>query len=187
MDFRPEDGGRGRGIAAAIVGFFAACWFGWAQEDPPGWLVPLLVVGVVLSVVVAIAGIVLAVRSPSGSSPMADPRTRTRYFVTVGIEVALIWAGSALLGATGHDEYVAAWIAFVVGVHFVPLGRFFAERELQLSGVLITIVAVVAAVVTVATGHTSSTVAGAGSGTLLVLTGALSVLGIRIPEPARAN
>ncbi|TQS41246.1 hypothetical protein [Cryptosporangium phraense] len=182
IDLRPEQGGRGRGIAAAIEGGFAACWFGWAQAEPPGWLVPLLIVGAVLSGALAVGGVVLAVRSPSGSSPMAVARTRTQYYVTVAIEVVLIWAGSALLGATGHDEYIAAWIALVVGVHFVPLGRFFGEPLLQISGVVISLVAIGAAVVALATDSGSSTVAGTGTGLALLVTGVLTLFGVRAPN-----
>jgi hypothetical protein len=33
--------------------------------------------------------------------------------------------GNAVLGATGHGNYVAAWTALVVGAHFLGFGRLF--------------------------------------------------------------
>jgi hypothetical protein len=187
VKLRPEQGGRGRGIAAVIEGIFAAMWFGWAQSEPPGWLVPILIVGSVLGALVAVGGLVLAVRSPSGSSPMADPAVRRRYNIVVGIEAAAIFAGAALLGQLAPD-FIAAWIALIVGLHFVPLGRFFGERLLEVSGWAVTAVAVLAAVTAATTDSSSSTVAGVGTGLILLVTGVLSLLGIRLapttPEPA---
>ena len=181
MDLR--EGGRGRGVAAVIEGFFGAMWFGWAQSSSPGWLVPVLIVGSVLSVLLLVGGVVLAWRSPAGSSPMAEPRVRRRYGITVGIEFGLAFVGAALLGALGGEHYIAAWIAGVVGVHFVPLGHFFGERLLQASGALITVVALVATVVAASGGTDTSTVAGTGTGLLLLLTGVLTLAGVRLSPP----
>jgi hypothetical protein len=167
-----------------IEGFFGAMWFGWAQNEPPDWLVPVLVVGTVLCVALAVGGAVVAWRSPDDSSPMADPRVRRQYGITVGIEFAVIFVGAALLGALDGQQYIAAWIAAVVGIHFVPLGRFFGERLLQISGVLITVVALVAAIVAATQDVDSSTVAGAGTGLLLLLTGLLTLAGVRVPGAA---
>lgn len=154
-------------------------WFGWAQTEPPGWLVPILIAGSVLGVLIAIGGIVLAIRSPSGSSPMADDRVRRRYNVIVGIEFGLIFVGAAILGQVAED-FISAWIALVVGVHFVPLARAFGERLLELAGWAITAVAVVAGVVAATTDHNSSTVAGTGAGLLLLVTAVLTLLGVRL-------
>ena len=40
-------------------------------------------------------------------------------------EVVALFGGAALLGATGRHEYVIAWFATVVGVHFLAFGRLF--------------------------------------------------------------
>lgn len=184
MNLRPEQGGRGRGIAATIEGFFGLMWFGWGTADAPEWLGRLLFAGVVISAAVLVVGIFLAVRSPSGSTPMADPAVRRRYNIIVGIEFATIFVGAALLGQFAPD-FIAAWIALVVGVHFVPLGRVFGERLLELSGYLIAVVAVVAGVVAVVNDTNSNVVAGAGTGLILLVTGLLTLLGVRLaPSPA---
>ncbi|GAA3382367.1 hypothetical protein [Cryptosporangium minutisporangium] len=184
MSLRTEHGGRGRGIAAAIEGLFGLTWFAWANAEAPGWLSPVLLVGSVLALVVLVAGVVLAVRSPAGSTPMADPAIRRRYNLVVAIEFAVIFLGAALLGRFAPD-FVAAWIALVVGVHFVPLGRYFGERLLEVAGWVITAVAVAAGVVALTTDANSSTVAGVGTGLTLLVAGALALLGIRLFGTAR--
>ncbi|GAA0260867.1 hypothetical protein [Cryptosporangium japonicum] len=179
MELRPEQGGRGRGVAAVIEGFFGAMWFAWATSSAPGWLLPVLIAGAVAGLAVVVLGVVLARRSPSGSSPMADPAVRKRYNIIVAVEFGLIFAGAAVLGQVA-EGYIAAWIALIVGLHFVPLGRVFAQRLLEAAGWVITAVAVVAAVVALATDGETSTVAGIGAGVTLVATGVLTFLGVRV-------
>ena len=45
------------------------------------------------------------------------------YRVVVALEVIALFGGGALLWATGHSEYTIAWYAWVVGIHFVIVGR----------------------------------------------------------------
>jgi hypothetical protein len=61
--------GRGRGVTVAVDGFFAFVWFGWGQAAAPSWLVIPLTVGGVLSVLLAVAGVVVAIRSPARCPP----------------------------------------------------------------------------------------------------------------------
>ena len=84
------ESGRARGIAAAIEGYFAVAWFGWAMASAvPRLLTLVLQIGIGLGILVAIAGIVLAVRSPAQSTPMRDRAVRRRYGIVVGLEFAL--------------------------------------------------------------------------------------------------
>jgi hypothetical protein len=48
-----------------------------------------------------------------------------RYLLVVALEILAIGGGNALLGSTGLSEYVAAWVATVIGLHFVAFGRLF--------------------------------------------------------------
>ena len=70
--------GRDRGVTVAVEGFFAFVWFGWGQADAPAWLVAPLAVGAGLSVLLAVAGIVVTKRSAGRLRVMADPRARRR-------------------------------------------------------------------------------------------------------------
>jgi hypothetical protein len=83
---------------------------------------------------------------------MADPVVRRRYSIVVGLEFGLLGAGAAVLGATGQDRWIPAWICAGVGVHFFPLASTLANRSLRLLGVLLIAVAA-AALVTLLAGR----------------------------------
>jgi hypothetical protein len=160
---------RGEVIGAAVLAFAGGAWFGWAQDDPPRSWVPYLAAGSVVSVLcwVALVGLVVRRRTTTGSG-MADPRVRRGYWMTVAVEVALIVGGNLLLAAVGHPDYDAAWTLFVVGVHFVPLARIFHARALALTGAVVAVVAVGAAVLGLASDVAPSAVAGAGGGVVFI-------------------
>jgi hypothetical protein len=172
---------RGEVVGAAVLAFAGIAWFGWAQEDPPSSWVPFLIAGSVVSAILLLALVVLlARRRTTGGSPMADPRVRRHYWVTVAIEVVLIVAGNLLLAAVGHPEYDAAWTLFVVGVHFVPLARIFDSRGLALTGAVAAVAAVAAACVGLASDLAPSGAAGVGGGVVFIGY-AMWVLGRRRP------
>ena len=58
--------GRDRGVTVAVEGFFAFVWFGWGQAAAPAWLVVPLAVGTGLSVLLAVAGVVVTSGRPGG-------------------------------------------------------------------------------------------------------------------------
>jgi hypothetical protein len=171
--------GRGRGIAAAIEGYFAAAWFGWAMAAAVPRLTQLLQIGIGLGALIAIAGIVLAVRSPAESTPMRDPAVRRRYWIVVGLEFALLGAGAAVLAISGLAQWAPVWICAGVGVHFIPLSRVLGDRFLVILGALITAVAVAALVVGLTSAVAPSTVTGAGAGLCLLITAAITLIAKR--------
>jgi hypothetical protein len=59
------------------------------------------------------------------------------YLLVVAIEVAAIAGGNALLTATGHGHYVIAWVATVVGLHLVALGRLFHAGLYRIGAALV--------------------------------------------------
>lgn len=61
---------------ATIEGYFAAAWFGWAQADPPAWLVPPLIVGSVLGIGLAVAAVIGTIRARGEHTPLRDPGVR---------------------------------------------------------------------------------------------------------------
>ncbi len=70
---------------AAVFGFFASAWFGWAQESPPRRWKPFLVTGSVLSVLTAAAGGLLLWRLWNDATAF-DDTTGPRFGIVVGIE-----------------------------------------------------------------------------------------------------
>lgn len=172
--------GRARGIAAAIEGYFAAAWFGWAMAAvAPQLLTQLLQIGIGLGILAAIAGIVLAVRSPAESTPMRDRAVRRRYGIVVGLEFALLGAGATVLAITGLAKWIPVWICAGVGVHFIPLSRVLGDQFLIILGVLITAVALAALVIGLTSAVAPGTITGAGAGLCLLITAAITLIARR--------
>ena len=163
--------------AAAIEGFFAAMWFGWGQEGPPAGVSIILVVGSILAVIVAIGGVVTAYRARGEPSPLAGAGAGRKYGIIVGTEFGLIGLGAATLGATGHADFIAAWICVVVGVHFAPLGRVFPGIGMAIIAAVVTAVGIAAFAVGATTTLLPSTITGLGAGTCLLGHGALLLIG----------
>lgn len=162
-------------VNGLILGFAGAMWLGWAQQDPPaGWSVPLSVCSGV-GIVAAIVGGVLAWRNRHGASAMATDLGRRTYYRVVGLEAVVIAVGATALGVTGHSDYIAALVLFVVGAHFVPLGRLFRIRSLVIVGVLVVATSVAAALEGLLGTVAPSAIAGGAGGILLILFGAWSL------------
>jgi hypothetical protein len=178
--------GRGRGIGAAIVGFFAISWFAWGSAEPTSTaLTALIRIGTAVGLLVICLGVTLAVRSPAGSSLMADPVARRRYGIIVGSEFALLGLGSAVMGVLGLAEWIPVWICFGVGVHFFPLAPVIADRGAVVLGALLIAVSGVALVVGLTTDVAPATVAGLGAGVCLLIW-AVSALLDRSLYPGRS-
>ncbi len=171
----------------AVDGFFAFVWFGWGQAAAPSWLVIPLAVGAVLGALLAVIGVAAARRSTGPLPAMSDPAVRRRYSVIVGLEFGLLGAGAAVLGITGHYQWVPVWICSGVGVHFFPLASALQNPTLRPLGVLLVAVAAVALVVGLASAVAPSTVTGLGAGLCLLAFGLATLLvggpGQVIPGP----
>ena len=113
----PRDGS----MTALSLGFFGAAWFSWASEGPPAyWAVPLAV-GSVACLILAILGGTFAWRARGGPSAMNDPAAGRRFGRVVGATYAVIGVGVVALAAMGLATYIAPWVAFIIGVHFLAL------------------------------------------------------------------
>ena len=167
---------RDRAATALVLGVAASAWFGWAQEGPPSGWEPFLIAGSVVAVLIAAVGGIRTWRHRRGESVMSEPRARRTYNLTVAVEGAAIVAGVVVLGLVDASSYLAAWILFVVGVHFVPLGRLFRLRGLQVAGVGCAVVAAAAVTTAWSGAALPSAVAGAGGGLVMAVCGAVTVL-----------
>ncbi|MEV0717860.1 hypothetical protein [Asanoa sp. NPDC050611] len=156
---------RDAGFTALFLGFFAAAWFGWAQAGgSSGWLTA----GSVVSLLVAVAGLAIGLRAPAEGSAMRDRAASRRYGIIVGIEFAVIFIGAVLLGRLGQPDYIPVWVAFVVGVHFVPLAPVLGDPLLRPLAVATCLVALVGLVVGLASDTEPSLVVGIAEGLLLL-------------------
>src|SRR4051794_36265796 len=153
---------------ALVLALVAPLWFGWGSAElPASWSV-LPTVGSWVGLLLAVPAAVLTWRRRHGRSAMADPAGRRDYLRTVAVEVVAIFLGSALLNRVGAPQYLAGWTLFVVGVHFVPLGRLFGVRILQWAGAVLAAWAGVAVLAGLIGTAAPQAAAGLGGGVLLL-------------------
>jgi len=81
--------------------------------------------------------------SETTSGALPGPRSRpifssAGFLVVNAVQVVAFAGGARLLAATGHPEYLIAWVATVVGVHFLAFGRLFLTGFYWLGAALIT-------------------------------------------------
>jgi hypothetical protein len=106
----------------------------------------ILRVAAVLGLLSVIAMWVLAIRQarsggaePAGiPGPAAATMFNRGYWLVVVAEVVLLFGGIAVLRAWERPEETnVAWIAFVVGVHFIALAPAWRQRSIILPGVIL--------------------------------------------------
>lgn len=158
---------RDAAVTAAIFGFFAASWFGWAQDQPPQRWRVWLIAGSAGSLIVAIAGGLLAWRNWS-TGTVFDRQTSIVFGVVVAVEVLLAAIGVAILTRRGRSDLVATWIALIVGLHLYPLAPLFESPLLYLTATVITVGALTSLPLARAKGTTASTYTGLITGSTLV-------------------
>ncbi|MCD0443907.1 hypothetical protein LO763_09750 [Glycomyces sp. A-F 0318] len=160
---------------AAVFGFFAMSWFGWAQEKPPtSWLWPLRI-GSVLSGLTAVAGGLLVWRHWSDGS-VIDESTGPVFGVIVGVEFAAAGLGAGLLAWRRRADLMSAWIAFVVGVHLFPVAVVFEIPALHVTAALVTVASIASVFVARAKSLTVSAVVGATTGPVLLVSAVLALV-----------
>jgi hypothetical protein len=158
-------------MSALILGFFAVAWFGWAQADPPDSWLTLLTLGMFLSLLVAIGGVIQATRHWSGPSALTNAGAMHRYNTIVIIEFGAAAIGAVILIVLGEAAYGAPWVCFVVGIHFWSLAPVLQAPFLH--GLSI---ALVAALAEAQTSLAASAIAGAAAGVALLVTAATDLV-----------
>jgi hypothetical protein len=156
-------------MSALILGFFAVAWFGWAQADPPDSWLTLLTVGMFLSLLIAIGGVIQATRHWSGPSALANASAMHRYNMIVIIEFGAAAIGVIILIVAGGAAYIAPWVCFVVGVHFWSLAPVLRDPFLHGLSIALVIIALLAALAEAQTSLAASAVTGAAAGAALLI------------------
>jgi hypothetical protein len=166
---------RDAAVTAAIFGFFAMAWFGWAQDAPPRRWRPYLAVGSVLAALTAVGGGVLTWRHWSDGTALG-PDSGPTFGIIVGIEVVTAGLGAAVLSWRRRPELMPVWIAFVVGVHFFPLAPLFHYGLLYMTAAVVTAVAVLAVPTARRRSLAPSAVTGLGTGVALLVSAVVSLV-----------
>ncbi|GAA1030577.1 hypothetical protein GCM10009557_23030 [Virgisporangium ochraceum] len=161
-------------MTAAIFGFFAMGWFGWAQEHPPRPWTRWLRAGSACAALILVVAAVLAWRLWD-TATVFDAGTGRTSGIVVGCRVRLAGVGAGLLTRRNRKELVPAWIAAVVGVHLLPLEPLLHYPLLYPVAALVTMAAVLAVPVARRGSLPVSAVNGLGVGVVLLTAAILSL------------
>ncbi|MGG5257308.1 hypothetical protein [Phycicoccus avicenniae] len=137
-------------MIGAVFGAGAFAWAGWAQEGPPRAWVWRALLGVLSVAGLALAGWsgTLAARNWDGGTAIATGgRGFTLYLVVFWAEVLVAVVAGLLLARHGRSDLLAPLVLLVVGVHFFALAVVFGQPVLHLAAVLLSAIAVPAALV----------------------------------------
>ncbi|OMF21095.1 hypothetical protein BK133_28895 [Paenibacillus sp. FSL H8-0548] len=153
---------------AAIFGMFSFSWFGWAQERPrANWRIYIgIASGIAL--LVCLLGVYLSINNWNEPSALSDNTSFTVYLITVFIEFFVAGAGAFIIIRKKVKEYVAPWIAFIVGIHFISLVSVFDDSSLYVLAALLVAVSIFAVIAAPKLQVASSAITGIGSGTVLL-------------------
>ena len=106
---------------------------------------------------------------------LADADTRRTFGIICGIEFGLAGLGAAALGITRRSPWIPCWIAFVVGLLFVPLAFILHDPGLIGLAAVLVIAAGLGVVLHRRSGVTPSAVTGLVSGAGLVVFAAIEL------------
>ena len=108
--------------ASIITAAFGIAWALWGAPGLPAAAQgPVAAAGIVAGVIIISRAVRLRRTALAPSTSMFRSR---QYRLVVAAEVVAIAAGLAGLAVAGASEYIVAWVAIVVGVHFLAFGRF---------------------------------------------------------------
>lgn len=126
---------RGALVGAMISGMFGLAWTQWGAAGVSGAASGAIrVAGILigLGIFFSSARLRRSALHNNGSASSASPSegsgsmfSSPTYRLVVALEVVALLGGAVLLGAMGHREYIIAWFATVIGIHFLAFGRLF--------------------------------------------------------------
>ena len=121
----------GQPKVAAIIGAIGGLVFILINAGPLPGGIAAAVRG--LGVVAFIAVTLTVLRRGGAQRPMPDPDQRAVriYWSMVILEVILIPLGFTFLTRMHHPELGVAWVALIVGVHFLPFAKAFGLPDFQ--------------------------------------------------------
>lgn len=159
----------------SIFGMFSFCWFGWAQENPrPNWRIFLgIASGVAL--LLCLIGVYLSVTNWHAASVLSENTKFNTYLITVYIEFIIAGIGAVVLIKRKLSNYVAPWVAFIVGIHFIGLKSVFNDSSLYILAGLLVAISILSLFISPRLKVANSAVTGIGAGIVLF---AFALLGL---------
>ncbi|ALX48296.1 hypothetical protein [Lentibacillus amyloliquefaciens] len=148
----------------AIFGMFSFVWFGWAQENPrKNWR---MYIGVAsgTALLVCLIGVYLSVTHWDAATTLSEMDSLITYIIVFYAELIIGGLGAFLLIQKKKRDYVAPWIAFIVGAHFFWLVNVFKDPSLYILAVLMIVIAIISPWLSQKMGVANSAITGIGSG-----------------------
>lgn len=152
---------------ASIFGMFSFSWFGWAQENPRSSWRKYLGIASGIAMLVCLTGVYLSIRNWDEPSALSESTSFRQYLISVYVEIFLAGAGAVWLILRKRKDFVAPWIAFIVGIHFISLADVFEDPGLYLLAALLVAVSVASLYVSRKLRVANSATTGIGAGTAL--------------------
>jgi hypothetical protein len=160
---------------ASIFGMFSFSWFGWAQENPRSSWRKYIGIASGVSLLICLIGVYLSVTNWDAPSVLNDKTSFDNYLISVYVELFLAGAGASILMKCKYNDYVAPWIAFIVGIHFIGLKSVFNDFSLYLLAALLVAISIVSLFISKKLKVANSAITGIGAGTVLF---AFALLGL---------
>ncbi|MBY6367273.1 hypothetical protein [Rhodococcoides corynebacterioides] len=134
---------------------------------------------VVVAVAATAAVLVGIARGPEPATPPSVRPFGRGYWAVVAAEVVAIVIGVRVVAAAGHPQAGVAWVATVVGIHFVVLAVLWRLRLFHVLGGALTALGVAGLALAFAGAPAVATdlTAGVGSGVVLLIFALLGVWG----------
>jgi hypothetical protein len=152
---------------AAIFGMFSFSWFGWAQERPKANWRKYIGIASGFALLVCLLGVYLSIKNWNEPSAISDKTSFTIYLITVYVEFFVAGVGAFIFTRQKAKDYIAPWIAFIVGIHFIGLVSVFDDPSLYVLAALLVAVSILAVITAPKLQVASSAITGIGSGTVL--------------------
>ncbi|GIP38209.1 hypothetical protein J31TS4_14890 [Paenibacillus sp. J31TS4] len=152
---------------AAIFGMFSFVWFGWAQEKPREHWRKYIGIASGAALLVCLIGVYLSVTHWDSATTLSEKGSYKNYLIVFYTEFILAGLGAFLLIRSKKKDYVAPWIAFIVGVHFFWLVSIFKDPSLYILAVVMIAISVLSPWGSNKLGVASSAITGIGSGIAL--------------------
>ncbi|UOQ83546.1 hypothetical protein [Gracilibacillus salinarum] len=120
-----------------------------------------------MAMLVCLIGVYLSVTHWDAASTLSEKDTFTTYLIVFYTEIIIAGLGAFLLIRIKKKDYVAPWIAFIVGTHFFWLVDIFKDPSLYMLAILIIAITVISPWLSKKWGVANSAITGIGSGTVL--------------------
>jgi hypothetical protein len=179
---------KGALVGAIISGGAALAWSLWGASGLSGAAsMAVRVAGTVIGLIIILWCAYLWRSAPAGGSGSGTMFSSPAYRLIAAAEVLALIGGNVFLDAIGHREYTIAWVATVVGIHFLGFGRRLWVGFYRLGAALIA-AGIIGAIVGLAGGNADAIEATAGliTAASFLVAGTSTILRVRkLTDPGR--